>query len=239
MSSKPTTVPIFDTNGTNMVAPSGSRISDGYPTNAIPTSAEFNYHLHWQGLWTKWLDDGDCTFHNLTASGDAHVDGDFSVDQDVAIAGDAAVSGSLTVTHDVHYAEEHRSTTRYQAVPFRAGHGTNANASGSCGFSSSGTTWTWDSDGFGDQGTQAIGASLYIVNAASTSITITIYLCSVAGTLAVEHAHTITSPASNNLYQWTWPAVNTTNDQQGWLVRVQGLVSGDIIGGARLGLIRP
>ena len=70
MSTKPSTHAEWDTNGTNLSPTTAGHKSDGWATNEIPTSAEFN---HWQKQvsdWTKWLYDGDVSFNNLKVSGD-------------------------------------------------------------------------------------------------------------------------------------------------------------------------
>src|SRR4051812_36512695 len=57
MSSKPTTIPLFDTNLTNASAPVGSKITDGYPHGAPLPSTDINYQLSWLGAWAQYLND--------------------------------------------------------------------------------------------------------------------------------------------------------------------------------------
>ena len=59
MSTKPGTVPLFDTGVTNVSAPVAGLISGGYATNDTPTSGNINYLFYWLGQWAQYLSDGD------------------------------------------------------------------------------------------------------------------------------------------------------------------------------------
>ncbi len=72
MSTKPTNDAIWDSNGTNLIAPTGGHKTDGFAVNEVPSSSEINGQLQRIGLWTKWLLDGDLgdlTFDNITVTG--------------------------------------------------------------------------------------------------------------------------------------------------------------------------
>lgn len=53
---KPTTLPIFDTNGTNVSTPASGLQTDGYANGAKPTAANINFLFRWIYQWLLWLD---------------------------------------------------------------------------------------------------------------------------------------------------------------------------------------
>jgi hypothetical protein len=53
---KPVTPATWDSNGTNLSAPTAGHMTDGYAVNEVPTSTELNGQLQRIGLWTEFID---------------------------------------------------------------------------------------------------------------------------------------------------------------------------------------
>ena len=58
MSAKPATLPVWDSNKTNVTTPSGGQQTDGYATNAMPPSGIWNFLFGWITSWLSYLSDG-------------------------------------------------------------------------------------------------------------------------------------------------------------------------------------
>ncbi len=55
---KPTTVPEWNTDGSNRTTPNGGKIATGWVANEKPVSSSvMNWLQHWEGRWTKWLNE--------------------------------------------------------------------------------------------------------------------------------------------------------------------------------------
>lgn len=104
---KPGTRYEWDTNGTNVSAPTAGHQSDGYATDEVPASDE------WNGLfanWSAWLDylesgafEGDHTIDGkIAASGNISTDADLDVDGSVTVGGDIDVTGDISYTDESH-----------------------------------------------------------------------------------------------------------------------------------------
>src|SRR5688572_4349833 len=52
--SKPTVLPLWDTDATNITTPSSALLEDGWPDDDIPTAANFNWLFYWVGQWIAW-----------------------------------------------------------------------------------------------------------------------------------------------------------------------------------------
>lgn len=57
MATKPITTVVWDNNQTNSIQPALTLRDDGYATDAVPLSSEFNYQLNSLGEWTEYLED--------------------------------------------------------------------------------------------------------------------------------------------------------------------------------------
>lgn len=122
MSTKPATIPVWDSGAVNVATPAAGRIASGFPANAIPTSGELNYMFMWLYLWTQYVNDGNfsgaATFAStlgvtglitatagVTAGGLVTANAGVSVPtgQNITLAGTAAIKkGSRTKSFDVH-----------------------------------------------------------------------------------------------------------------------------------------
>lgn len=72
MATKPSVHAEWDTNGTNISPTTAGHKANGYATNEIPTSAEFNDWMKQVSDWTKWLLDAelnDVTLANVVVTG--------------------------------------------------------------------------------------------------------------------------------------------------------------------------
>lgn len=103
MSTKPSDAGRFavdgsDVNAVNISAPSSGLRGTGFPNNYVPPAGEFNYleNIHYR--WQQWLNDGDCAFHNLSASGTFAATGNATLGGTVGITGNTTVGGTLGVT---------------------------------------------------------------------------------------------------------------------------------------------
>ena len=57
MSTKPTLAATWDSNGTNVIAPTSGHKDDGFAVDEVPSSSEVNGQLKLIGEWTEWLKD--------------------------------------------------------------------------------------------------------------------------------------------------------------------------------------
>ncbi len=109
---KPSTVPTFDTNVTNITTPASGLLDDGYPDDDIPTAANFNWLFYWLGQWCAYIDagiwDGDLEVDgNLSTTGDFEVDGTTTVEDINAatIVADAVVASAEVVASTFYHTE--------------------------------------------------------------------------------------------------------------------------------------
>lgn len=58
MSAKPATLPVWDSNKTNVTTPTGGEQTDGYAVNAVVSSGIFNFLFGWITSWVVYLADG-------------------------------------------------------------------------------------------------------------------------------------------------------------------------------------
>lgn len=95
MSVKPSSYAQWDSNGTNVSAVTAGHKTDGYATNEVPTSAEWNAHFKLIGEWTQWLLDGAA---DATVTSKALSDGS---NNDLDLTGTASLAGKtyFNVTH--------------------------------------------------------------------------------------------------------------------------------------------
>jgi hypothetical protein len=87
------------TETTNLTIASSGHQDTGWTLSEAPTSGLFNWLANRAYKWFKWLDDGDCTFHNLGATGTLTQTGGgaSSLSGTLAVAGATALSSSLSV----------------------------------------------------------------------------------------------------------------------------------------------
>lgn len=79
MATKPTNAATWDSNSTNLIAPTAGHKTDGFAVDEVPSSSEVNGQLKLLGEWTAWLLDGDLgdlTFDNITITGSSTYTGD-------------------------------------------------------------------------------------------------------------------------------------------------------------------
>lgn len=91
MSAKPTDSARWgETSGgsvtSNLTLPSSGHQDTGWVLTEAPTSGFFNWLAQRAYKWFQWLDDGDCTFHNLGATGT------------LSVTGNTTVGGTFTVS---------------------------------------------------------------------------------------------------------------------------------------------
>lgn len=136
MSTKPTTLPTWDSGSVNLVAPTGGHQASGFAANEVPTSSEMNGLLQLIGKWAQYLNDGAFT-------GGASVAGGLAVDTlgasglITANAGVTVASGQNVVIAGTGLYKRGAKVTK---VPAMAG-----NFSGSNGFSP--TSWVAGANG--------------------------------------------------------------------------------------------
>lgn len=103
MSSKPSDVvrwgeTVGGTPTANLTVPSVGHADTGWTLSEAPTSGLFNWLGQRSYKWFQWLDDGDCTFHNLSATGTLGVTGNATVGGTLGVTGNTTVGGTLGVT---------------------------------------------------------------------------------------------------------------------------------------------
>ncbi len=64
---KPATIPVWNTGGSNNTEPSSGQKIAGWATNAVPPSSFFNWMQKLYGEWLTWLDAFESTAHTWTA----------------------------------------------------------------------------------------------------------------------------------------------------------------------------
>lgn len=74
MSSKPGTIPTWDSTVANVSTPASLQQTNGYQTNDVPTSAVWNFLFYWIYQWIQYISDGVFT-GNMEVTGNLKVDG--------------------------------------------------------------------------------------------------------------------------------------------------------------------
>lgn len=103
------TLPVWDSNGTNITATTAGHQSDGYGTNEIPTSGELNYfmrqcYLCLAYIITTRILEGDYQFtDNVDIDGDLDVGGNTSIGGALTIATTLDVVGDATFDTDISH----------------------------------------------------------------------------------------------------------------------------------------
>lgn len=69
MTAKPTTLPRWSTDMSNMTAPSSGQMDTGWTPNQDGVSDYDNYIKYWTYKWVEWLDAGDVSFQDLSFTG--------------------------------------------------------------------------------------------------------------------------------------------------------------------------
>lgn len=69
VSTKPTTIPNWDTGNVVSVAPTAGHIASGWAVNEVPTHSEMSGWQQLVGKWLQWLNDGDIALHNVDITG--------------------------------------------------------------------------------------------------------------------------------------------------------------------------
>lgn len=85
MSAKPSDVATW--TGTPIAPDAGKRLA-GFVSAEKPPAQYFNYLFGLAGQWQTWLNDGDCAFHNLSATGTLAVAGSTTLGDNAADACD-------------------------------------------------------------------------------------------------------------------------------------------------------
>lgn len=68
MATKPTTVPTWNTGGTNRTAPSAGELAAGYAVNQVPASSKLNWWMNLVGSWLDYLNGLVATANTWTAT---------------------------------------------------------------------------------------------------------------------------------------------------------------------------
>lgn len=99
MSATPTVLPQWGTTGL-VVTPSSAKQQIGFVPGERPPAQYLNWVLVNTYLWLKWLSDGDCQFHNLSATGTLIATGLTSANGGVTVPTAQAVTlnGTSTLT---------------------------------------------------------------------------------------------------------------------------------------------
>lgn len=102
MSTKPTDVVRWgETAGgsatSNLTVPSSGHQDTGWALSEAPTSGLFNWLGQRSYKWFQWLNDGDCAFHNLSATGTFGATGNTTLSGTLGVTGTSTLS-SLHVT---------------------------------------------------------------------------------------------------------------------------------------------
>ena len=96
MSVKPTIIPLFDTNLTQVAAPTSAKISDGYVNAAPLPHTDLNWLFNLLGTWVQYLNDG-ALVGNTSVAGTFGATLAATFGDNVTTAGDLNIGG-LTVT---------------------------------------------------------------------------------------------------------------------------------------------
>ena len=99
--SKPTELPEWNTNETNLVEPDASYKSDGWTIGEAADSSFFNWYMNRAYQWLAWLDAGEWEAVNLDLSGALTVDGDVTSGGDVE-ADNLYFTSTETTQLDIH-----------------------------------------------------------------------------------------------------------------------------------------
>ena len=103
MSSKPTTLPAWNTDETNNTEPSAGQKATGWEPNQQGVSDYMNWWMFLVYQWTQYLNDGEL-------QGDVTIDGTLTVERSVpglapiiTAVGNVAIDGDVAITGDVRY----------------------------------------------------------------------------------------------------------------------------------------
>lgn len=91
MATKPTNAATWDSNSTNLIAPTAGHKTDGFAVDEVPSSSEVNGQLQLIGNWTNWLLDSQLNDGTANYALTANVTG-----------ADPAGTGNLTNIHTVY-----------------------------------------------------------------------------------------------------------------------------------------
>ncbi len=91
---KPTTVPGWNTDGSNRTNPGAGKRATGWAPGERPPANYFNWLLHWLGAWAEYLDAG-------ALEGDHSIDGALDVTGGVTSAGTIHADGDLTADGEI------------------------------------------------------------------------------------------------------------------------------------------
>jgi hypothetical protein len=72
---KPSTIPQWDSNQTNVATPPAGKKTDGWTNGETGDSSWMNWFMYWVYQWIVWLDAGVWTAVSLTLSGNLNVAG--------------------------------------------------------------------------------------------------------------------------------------------------------------------
>lgn len=97
MSTKPSAPATWDSNSTNLIAPTSGHKTDGYAIDEVPSSTEINGQLKLIGDWTKYIDDGDIELHDVDITGTLEVEGKTTLDGPVVYT---AITADYTFNTD-------------------------------------------------------------------------------------------------------------------------------------------
>lgn len=100
MSTKPVTIPRWNTAGTNRTTPLSGQSDSGWTASQLANSSFDNWAKFWTYKWIQWLDDGDVTFDTIIATGLVTVE-DLVINDDLTVTGlttleDLVVNASAT-----------------------------------------------------------------------------------------------------------------------------------------------
>ncbi len=87
-----------DQIGANLVSPTSGERDLGFGSGTPASAGKFNYEINQLYQWALWLSDGDCAFHNLSATGTLGVTGPSTLTGALAANGGIAVPTGQAVT---------------------------------------------------------------------------------------------------------------------------------------------
>lgn len=87
MSTKPTVVPEWATDGTNVTTPLSGQQDTGWTANELDVGPYDNWFKNKCALWLNWLNDGDVSFNDVEVLGDLEVDGAALVEGNLTTVG--------------------------------------------------------------------------------------------------------------------------------------------------------
>jgi cytoskeletal protein CcmA (bactofilin family) len=105
MADKPVDTVRWSVDGTgkdalNVTVPTSDQQNTGWTLGQKPSSGLFNWLANRSYRWFKWLSDGDCQFHDLSATGTLDVTGSAALSGPLDVAGNTTLGGTLGVAGD-------------------------------------------------------------------------------------------------------------------------------------------